>query len=80
MQVRFVERSGEGATLSGTMSVADFEGTKIRSHERALGKTEESSALCGVSKWFDNRKSPATSLTWTLDPPSLRPSVLMVCA
>ena len=53
MQVRLVERAPR-ATLADTMSVAEFEAAKFRAHDRALGRTEQESALCGVSKWYDN--------------------------
>ena len=66
MQVRLIERSGAAAataaapatpaapTLGGTLGVAAFEAAKMEGHDRALGRGEEESSLCGVDKWYDN--------------------------
>merc|ERR1711988_2101871 len=52
MQVRLVERPVHNTT--GKMTVRDLEKAKMAGHDRALGRTEEESGLCGVSKWYDN--------------------------
>ena len=53
MQVRLVERSGEGAT-HGDLTVKGLEDLKMASHDVIAAPTERAGALCGVDKWFDN--------------------------
>ena len=52
MQVRMIERPATD-TL-GAFKVSDLHKAKMEGHQVALGRTEEESALCGVSKWYDN--------------------------
>lgn len=63
MQVRFVERTGAAAVTStagspsaavGLLTVAQFEGAKLRAKARTPGRSQMDSALCGVDKWYDN--------------------------
>ena len=52
MQVRFIQRSVDPyANTDGMLSVAEFEAEKFKGHDRALGRDQMESSLCGVSKW-----------------------------